>query len=99
MKHGAHAIRLLRMGVEFLRTGEFLVDRTDVDAEELKEIKRRLWSLERVQSVSERLFAEAEDALHASKLPEKPDRAGAETLLVAILGEHFRGSIGGAPRR
>lgn len=89
VKHGAHAIRLLRMGVEFLRSGEFRVDRTGIDVEELKEIKRGLWSLERVQATSERLFAEAKDALHSSKLPERPDRDGAEALLVAILTEHF----------
>ncbi|QIN82402.1 hypothetical protein GBA63_06880 [Rubrobacter tropicus] len=90
VKHGAHAIRLLRMGVEFLRTGEFRVDRTGVDAEELKEIKRGLWTLKRVQSVSERLFTEAEDALRASNLPEKPSREGAEELLVGILKEQFK---------
>ncbi len=89
MKHGAHAIRLLRMGVEFLRTGEFRVDRTGVDAEELKEIKRDLWTLERVQATSERLFAEAEDALLSSNLPEKPNREAAERLLVSILGNFF----------
>lgn len=89
VKHGAHAIRLLRMGVEFLRTGEFHVDRTAIDAEELKEIKRGQWPLERVQSTSEYLFSEAESALRASKLPEKPDREGAEALLVGILKEHF----------
>lgn len=89
VKHGAHAIRLLRMGVEFLRTGEFRVDRTGIDAEELKEIKRGLWPLERVQAVSESLFAEADEALRSSKLPEKPDREAAETLLVGILEGHF----------
>lgn len=85
VKHGAYAIRLLRMGVEFLRSGEFYVDRTGIDAEEIKEIKRGLWPLERLQEMSERLFAEAEDALRSSKLPERPDREGAETLLVGIL--------------
>lgn len=84
VKHGAHALRLLRMGVEFLRSGEFHVDRTGIDAEVLKEIKRGLWFLERVQATSERLFAEAEDALRSSKLPERPDREGAEALLVGI---------------
>lgn len=96
VKHGAHAIRLLRMGVEFLRTGEFRVDRTDVDAEELKEIKRGLWPLERVLATSERLFTEAEDALRSSNLPEKPDREAAERLLVNILGNIFEV---GAPTR
>lgn len=89
VKHGAHAIRLLRMGVEFLRSGEFHVDRTGIDAEELKEIKRGLWPLERVRATSERLFTEAEDALRSSNLPEKPDREAAERLLVSILGKIF----------
>ncbi len=89
VKHGAHAVRLLRMGVEFLRTGEFRVNRTGIDAEELKEIKRGLWPLERVQVTSERLFSEAEDALHSSTLPERPDKDAAEALLVGILREHF----------
>ena len=39
----------------------------------------------RVQEESERLFAEAEDALAASKLPERPNREGAEALLVDVL--------------
>ena len=98
VKHGAHAIRLLRMVVEFLRDGEFRVDRTGIDAEELKEIKRGHWPLERVQAVSEYLFAEAEDALRSSKLPEGPDREGSERLLVGILEEHFEGSTGDAAR-
>ena len=90
VKHGAHAVRLLRMGAEFLRTGSFNVDRSEIDAEELREIKRGLWPLKRVQEVSERLFSEAEDALLSSRLPERPDRQGAEALLVDILREHFR---------
>lgn len=93
VKHGAHAIRLLRMGAEFLRTGSFNVDRTGIDAEELKDIKRGLWPLERVQAESERQFAEAEDAFNSSRLPERPDREKAETLLVGILREHFRDQL------
>ena len=94
VKHGAHAVRLLRMGVEFLRTGRFDVDRTGMDAEELKEIKRGQWPLERVQAEAERLFTEAENALRTSRLPERPDREGAEALLVGIPKEHFRQMAG-----
>jgi hypothetical protein len=32
VKHGAHVVRLQRMGAEFLRTGRFNVDRTGMDA-------------------------------------------------------------------
>src|SRR5215213_10990502 len=38
VKHGAHALRLQRMGAEFLRTGRFNVDRSGMDAEQLKAI-------------------------------------------------------------
>ncbi len=93
VKHGAHTVRLLRMGVEFLRTGTFNVDRTGIDAEEFKDIKRGQWPLERVQRESERLFAEAEAALASSTLPERPDREKAEVLLVGILREHFRKGV------
>jgi hypothetical protein len=89
VKHGAHAVRLLRMGVEFLYTGSFNVDRRGIDAEELKDIKRGLWPLERVQAESERLFSEAEVALYSSRLPERPDREKAEALLVSTLREHL----------
>jgi hypothetical protein len=92
VKHGAHAVRLLRMGVEFLRSGEFYVDRRGIDVDELKEIKRGTWPLARVNAESERLFAEARDALASSRLPEHPDRERAEALLVGILREHFLGS-------
>ena len=92
VKHGAHALRLLRMGTEFLRTGVFNVDRTGIDAEELKDIKRGLWTLERVQKESELLFRRAEEAYDVSPLPERPDRDKVETLLVSLLREHFSSS-------
>lgn len=39
-KNAAHLIRLLRMGIEFLQSGELLVDRSGHDAGELLAIKR-----------------------------------------------------------
>ena len=74
------------------------MDRTGRDAEELEETRRGLWPLERVQAVGESLFAEADKAHDASKLPQKPDREGAERLLVGILQEHFEGTTGDAAR-
>ena len=80
--------------VEFLRSGEFRVDRTGIDAEELKEIKRGLWPLERVQSAGERLFVEAEEALRVSRLPERPDREGGRGAARRHTGGALRGSVG-----
>lgn len=89
-KNAAHLIRLLRMGVEYLQTGQLNVFRT-WDADELKAIKRGGWTLEQVQQESAALFAVAETAKNASSLPMFPDRARVESWLV-------RTTIGGLPR-
>jgi len=81
-KNGSHLIRLLRMGIEFLATGRLRVKRPD--AQELLEIKRGEWSLERVQREAESLFSKAHDALIASKLPDAPDRDKINALCVHI---------------
>jgi hypothetical protein len=83
VKNAAHLIRLLRMGTEFLGTGELRVYRTD-DAEELKHIKRGGWTLERVKQEAERMFVAAEQACAQSPLPAEPDSAAASALLVRI---------------
>ncbi len=83
-KNAAHLIRLLRMGAEFLATGEMLVYRTD-DRQELLDIKAGKWSLEEVKTEAERGFAACKEALAKSTLPEKPNRDRAEALLVETL--------------
>jgi len=87
-KNGAHLIRLLRMGIEFLTDGEMHIVRED--AAELKEIKNGEWSLEKVLKESDRLFALAQEAYIHSPLPPKPDREGAERLLVKLLSKQFK---------
>lgn len=84
-KNAAHLIRLLRMGVEFLRDGELQVTRPD--ASELLAIKHGEWTLERVKLEAERLFRHAEDAHAASTLPDKPDPDAINTLTVDVIGE------------
>jgi hypothetical protein len=70
-KNAAHLIRLLRMCIEFLGTGEMQVYRTH-DAEELKAIKRGEWPLERVQAEAETLFGVVETIKPFSPLPPEP---------------------------
>jgi predicted nucleotidyltransferase len=86
VKNAAHLVRLLRMGSEFLRTGNLQVYRT-ADAVELKQIKQGDWSLEQVKSEAERLFQGIERARAESPLPPKPDQAAANELLIAIHRE------------
>lgn len=71
-KNAAHLIRLLRMGMEFLATGELLVERPD--ASELIGIKHGEWTLQAIEAEAARLFAQIEVALIHSTLPDRPDR-------------------------
>src|SRR5579862_3713164 len=79
-KNAAHAIRLLRMGAEFLEAGKLRVFR-QADAEEIRAIKRGEWSLDRVMAEAERGFERARQARDRSPLPEQPDAERAEQLL------------------
>jgi predicted nucleotidyltransferase len=80
-KNAAHLIRLLKMGVEFLGTGQLKVYRDD-DAEMLRSIKRGDWKLEAIQELSEDLFDQAREAYKKSPLPEGPDFEFANTTLL-----------------
>jgi predicted nucleotidyltransferase len=82
-KNAAHLIRLLRMAIEFLTDGQLYVERHD--AQELLEIKRGEWSLERVKAEGERLFALADTAYVNSKLPAEPNRGAIEALCVSVV--------------
>lgn len=80
-KNAAHAVRLFRMGTEFLETGKLNVYRT-ADQDELIAIKTGAWSLQRVKEHVDALAERAAQAREKSRLPEKPDHAAAEKLLM-----------------
>lgn len=86
-KNAAHCIRLLRMGIEFLREGELFVQRKD--APQLMEIKTGQWGLEKVKAEADRLFKRAETAYDECKLPKQPDRKKINVLLVELLEMFF----------
>lgn len=89
VKNAGHLIRLLKMGIEFLKDGILYVDRTDIDAEELIDIKTGKWELERVKKYADELFQEAKQAYEDSTLPIRPDRKAVEHWLVKnILDFH-----------
>ncbi|MGB0384076.1 MAG: nucleotidyltransferase domain-containing protein [Ardenticatenaceae bacterium] len=79
-KNAAHLIRLLRMGIEFIKDGDLQVTRPD--AQELLHIKRGGWSLEQVKTEAQRLFEEAEQVYQDSKLPAQPDHEAVNQLLL-----------------
>lgn len=83
VKNAAHLIRLLRMGAEFIETGNLQVCRT-TDAEELKVIKRGGWSLDQVKTEAARLFTGVELARARSPLKAEPDAKAAGALLIEL---------------
>lgn len=88
-KNAAHLIRLLRMGVEFLRDGELYVLRPD--AAQLLEIKRGEWTLEQVRAEADRWFRLSEEAYIASTLPASPDMDYINSLAVAVVQATYIG--------
>jgi len=82
-KNAAHCIRLLRMGMEFLLTGELFVARSD--AKRLLEIKLGKWTLENVKDEAERLFELTDQAYVKSPLPAEPDIEKIEKLVMSVI--------------
>jgi len=82
-KNASCLIMLLRLGIEFLSTGEFVYPRPD--ATQLLEIKNGEWSLDKVKKEADKLFDQAREALIHSSIPEKPDFQRAERLCMDIV--------------
>ncbi len=71
-KHAHHLVRLLRMGIEVLSTGELTVRRPD--ATELLAIRNGAWSYERLEGYAEEMMEKMDEADQASDLPKQPNR-------------------------
>jgi uncharacterized protein len=79
VKNAAHMIRLLRMAIEALQTGEMQVRRPD--ASEIIEIKQGKWSLEQVLTEAKGLAEEAESAVQGCRLQEHPEASFIEYVI------------------
>lgn len=86
-KHGAHLVRLLRMGREILETGKVNVWRGGIDADEIRGVRAGAWSYDRLVE-----WAEAEDAalgeMYKAKrhvVPNQPDRHAIDALTIRLV--------------
>lgn len=70
-KNASHLIRILRQGIDFMRTGELEVYRDD--AEELLAIKHGEFSYDQIRTEAVALDLELNEAGEKSTLPETPD--------------------------
>lgn len=83
-KHAMHLVRLMRMGLEALRTGELQVRRPD--AAELLAIRDGAMSFDELMAYVEQLRGELEAAAAQSDLPEEVDAGAVDALLWQASG-------------
>ena len=88
VKNASHLIRLLKMGMETLVTGQMTVKRPDSSM--LLEIKRGEWRLEKVIEYAEKLFDLMDEALVKSELPVRVNYNFANNLCQDITMEFYR---------
>lgn len=88
-KHAAHLVRLMRMGVEVLKTGKINVDRTNIDAEELKAIRVGAWKFEEVEEYANEMDKKMDALYKESNLQKEPQRKKIADLCVEISQEYL----------
>jgi hypothetical protein len=88
-KHAAHLIRLLKMGKEILQTGKVNVDRTTIDAEELKAIRAGSMKFEEIEQYAHDSDIELNAFYEASMLQKSPQIEKIDTLCLEICEEYF----------
>jgi predicted nucleotidyltransferase len=87
-KHAMHLLRLLRMGREILAEGKVLVLRPD--AEWLRAVRDGLLSYEELLKLAQQGEAELNEVIKTSPLPETPDFAAAENLVIELHEKYLR---------
>lgn len=88
-KHGSHCLRLTRMVCEIMEHKGVLVDRTNIDADELRDIRLGNQSYETVMVKANAERERAEQAYKTCTLPLKPDYAAINELKREILNDYF----------
>lgn len=86
-KNASHAIRLFKMGTEFLETGKLNVLRGE-DRNLLIAIKEGKWKLDEVRNYAADLYEESKKALEKSNLPEEPDYEEINKLFMEIISDY-----------
>ncbi|MEM7515785.1 MAG: hypothetical protein AAF368_02525, partial [Planctomycetota bacterium] len=81
-KHAMHLVRLLKMGEEVLTQGTLVVRRPD--SEWLLGIRDGALAYEALLELSREMSANLEARMSESSLPDEPDRAAAEALVIDL---------------
>ena len=92
-KHAMHLFRLLKQGREILEVGELRVDRTEIDAEKLKEVRKGALTYDDLMAEVDKMRDDIEKAREASVLPDKPDRDAVNALCVDVMKEYLTNGL------
>lgn len=87
-KHGAHLVRLLRMGREIMETSQVNVWRGDIDRDELLDIRNHgAWSFDKLIEWSRREDQALRELYKSGKytIPKAPDRQRIESLCISMV--------------
>ena len=87
-KFASHSLRLLAMGKEYLETGKYQIDRTNIDAEELIDIRLGNQPFEIVIAKADRLLCEVENLYKTTKAPKNPKREKINDMLMETIDEY-----------
>jgi predicted nucleotidyltransferase len=84
-KHAMHLVRLMRVGLEILQTGELRVRRADAD--ELNAIRDGALSYDKLLEMADRLQQQMQSAATRSPLPDDVDYARVDRLVLDVIRE------------
>jgi predicted nucleotidyltransferase len=88
-KHAAHLVRLLRMGKEILSTGKVNVDRTGIDADNLKAIRDGSMKYEDLEQYANNFNKELDFLYEKSPLQKVPQIEKIDALCLEIIENYF----------
>lgn len=89
-KHACHLIRLIRMCIEILETGKVNVDRTNIDAEELKAIRAGAWSFEEIKDYANNMDIKAGELYEKSTLQRSPDNEKIKEICASVCESYLK---------
>jgi len=88
-----HCFRIVKMGIELAKTGEFNIDRSKIDREFLLDIRLGNHSYDYLMSEANKLIEEANETIKTSSLQEHVDVEFVNNLLLDIRHRELRGEF------
>lgn len=89
-KHAAHLVRLIRMCNEILKTGKINVDRTGIDAEELKAIRAGAWEYDKLEEYAKQMDDEAGELYNTSSIKRSPNINKIKSLCESVCEGYLK---------